>query len=194
MPTPSGSNGSWLPLGKDPAPITAPTRRDRLRLPVHPVLVTCVYPTFFRESLMTTQPIDKPEQQALAWTVNEDFPVGKGASVQEFVAVAGENRYVIDVAPWGEGRFTVDNREVARVDGSNDMQKTFRDLSILAERHLRGERIEVPTPARSPLIPAAKAKLLAGKRGLIVGIANESSIAWGCARAFRALGADIAVT
>ena len=30
-------------------------------------------------------------------------------------------------------------------------------------------------------IPAAKAKLLDGKRGLIVGIANENSIAWGCA-------------
>jgi enoyl-[acyl-carrier protein] reductase I len=29
---------------------------------------------------------------------------------------------------------------------------------------------------------------------LIVGIANESSIAWGCAKAFRALGADLAVT
>ncbi len=35
---------------------------------------------------------------------------------------------------------------------------------------------------------------LAGKRGLIVGIANDSSIAYGCARAFRAAGAEIAVT
>jgi enoyl-[acyl-carrier protein] reductase I len=43
-------------------------------------------------------------------------------------------------------------------------------------------------------IPAAKAPLLAGKRGLIVGIANDQSIAWGCARAFRALGAELAVT
>jgi enoyl-[acyl-carrier protein] reductase I len=38
------------------------------------------------------------------------------------------------------------------------------------------------------------AQLLEGKRGLIVGIANERSIAWGCARAFRALGAELAVT
>src|SRR5215471_8692568 len=44
------------------------------------------------------------------------------------------------------------------------------------------------------MIPAVKAKLLEGKRGLIVGIANEQSIAWGCAKAFRALGADLAVT
>ena len=44
------------------------------------------------------------------------------------------------------------------------------------------------------MIPAAPAKLLEGKRGLIVGIANDRSIAWGCAKAFRALGADVAVT
>src|SRR5262249_40822628 len=46
----------------------------------------------------------------------------------------------------------------------------------------------------SQMIPAVKAKLLEGKRGLIVGIANDQSIAWGCARAFRALGAELAVT
>lgn len=43
-------------------------------------------------------------------------------------------------------------------------------------------------------IPVAKAALLAGKKGLIIGIANDQSIAWGCARAFRALGADLALT
>lgn len=36
--------------------------------------------------------------------------------------------------------------------------------------------------------------ILAGKKALVVGIANASSIAYGCARAFRELGADIAVT
>jgi enoyl-[acyl-carrier protein] reductase I len=30
---------------------------------------------------------------------------------------------------------------------------------------------------------------LAGKKGLVPGIANEHSIAFGCAQAFRALGA-----
>jgi enoyl-[acyl-carrier protein] reductase I len=43
-------------------------------------------------------------------------------------------------------------------------------------------------------IPLAKAPLLEGKRGLVIGIANEQSIAWGCAKAFRALGAELAVT
>ena len=36
--------------------------------------------------------------------------------------------------------------------------------------------------------------LLKGKRGLVVGIANEPSIAAGCGMAFRAWGADLAVT
>ena len=44
------------------------------------------------------------------------------------------------------------------------------------------------------MIPTFKAKLHEGKRGLVVGIANENSIAWGCAAAFRALGAELAVT
>ncbi len=35
---------------------------------------------------------------------------------------------------------------------------------------------------------------LAGKRGLVTGIANADSIAWGCAKAFHALGAELAVT
>src|SRR5215831_19011548 len=43
-------------------------------------------------------------------------------------------------------------------------------------------------------IPAVKAKFLEGKKGLVVGIANENSIAWGCAKAFRAFGAEVAVT
>jgi enoyl-[acyl-carrier protein] reductase I len=38
------------------------------------------------------------------------------------------------------------------------------------------------------------ATVLAGRKGLIVGIANENSIAYGCARVFRDLGAELAVT
>ena len=131
---------------------------------------------------------------ALAWKVNQDLPVGKGTTIEEFVALAGKRKYVIDVAPWGEGRITVDGREIARLADAKDRQQAFRSLSVIAEQHLRGEPIKVSIPNRTPLIPAAKAKLLQGKRGLIVGIANENSIAWGCARAFRALGADLVVT
>ncbi|HSM73950.1 MAG TPA: SDR family oxidoreductase, partial [Desulfobacterales bacterium] len=36
--------------------------------------------------------------------------------------------------------------------------------------------------------------VLKDQKALVVGIANEHSIAYGCARAFRELGADLAVT
>jgi enoyl-[acyl-carrier protein] reductase I len=35
---------------------------------------------------------------------------------------------------------------------------------------------------------------LAGQKALVVGIANEQSIAWGCAKAFKAQGAELAIT
>lgn len=35
---------------------------------------------------------------------------------------------------------------------------------------------------------------LAGKRALVIGVANEHSIAWGCAEAFRQAGAELAIT
>ena len=38
------------------------------------------------------------------------------------------------------------------------------------------------------------APVLAGKRALIVGVASEQSIAYGCAKAFRAAGAELAIT
>ena len=36
--------------------------------------------------------------------------------------------------------------------------------------------------------------LMRGKRGLIMGVANNRSLAWGIARACRAQGADVAFT
>ncbi|HZZ94609.1 MAG TPA: enoyl-ACP reductase FabI [Usitatibacter sp.] len=49
------------------------------------------------------------------------------------------------------------------------------------------------TKAR-PLAAAAPAPILEGRKALVIGVANEHSIAWGCASAFRQLGADVAVT
>ena len=55
-------------------------------------------------------------------------------------------------------------------------------------------------PADSVLAaaPAAAVKpapySLAGKRGIILGIANDASIAWGCARAMRGAGAELALS
>jgi enoyl-[acyl-carrier protein] reductase I len=42
--------------------------------------------------------------------------------------------------------------------------------------------VEIPRP------------VLKGRKALVVGIANDSSIAYGCAKAFRELGADLAIT
>jgi enoyl-[acyl-carrier protein] reductase I len=39
-----------------------------------------------------------------------------------------------------------------------------------------------------------KIPLLEGKKGLVVGIANDNSIAWGCAKAFHQFGAKLAIT
>ncbi len=39
-----------------------------------------------------------------------------------------------------------------------------------------------------------KGAILAGRKALVVGIANEDSIAYGCAKAFREVGAELAVT
>ncbi|MEO1544432.1 MAG: SDR family oxidoreductase, partial [Pseudomonadota bacterium] len=35
---------------------------------------------------------------------------------------------------------------------------------------------------------------LTGKNALVVGVANDQSIAWGCARALAAQGAELAIT
>src|SRR5437016_2020702 len=96
--------------------------------------------------------------------------------------------------PLGGDHLKVTTREIAHIDGANDRRQAFRKLQKIAEGYLQTCEV-VPASKRSPsMIPAVKAKLLEGKRGLIVGIANEQSIAWGCAKAFRAFGAELAVT
>ena len=44
------------------------------------------------------------------------------------------------------------------------------------------------------MIDISTLPLLKGKRALVTGIANDQSIAWGCAKAFRTFGADLAIT
>jgi enoyl-[acyl-carrier protein] reductase I len=121
------------------------------------------------------------------WKNNETLAMGKGATVQEFTASAGGAKLEIDVAPWGEGHLKINGREVAHVTDAKDRRQAFQKLKDIADRFLDGKPINAA-------LPAVKAKLLEGKKGLIVGIANENSIAWGCAKAFRAFGAEVAVT
>jgi enoyl-[acyl-carrier protein] reductase I len=121
------------------------------------------------------------------WKSNEKLAVGKGATVQEFTASAGGARLEINVAPWGEGHLKINGRQVAHVNDAKDRRQAFQELKKVADRYMQGQPVE-------PVLPAVKAKLLDGKKGLIVGIANKDSIAWGCAKAFRAFGAELAVT
>jgi enoyl-[acyl-carrier protein] reductase I len=44
------------------------------------------------------------------------------------------------------------------------------------------------------MIDLSTLPLLKDKKALVTGIANDQSIAWGCAKAFRAFGADLAIT
>src|SRR5690242_21786714 len=44
------------------------------------------------------------------------------------------------------------------------------------------------------MTPTVPRPVLSGQKALVVGIANEHSVAYGCARAFRELGADLAIT
>ena len=44
------------------------------------------------------------------------------------------------------------------------------------------------------MTPEIPRPVLKGKKALVVGIANRDSIAYGCAKAFRELGADLAIT
>jgi enoyl-[acyl-carrier protein] reductase I len=88
----------------------------------------------------------------------------------------------------------VNSREIGRIKDAKDRRHAFRELNKLAEVYIEGHASAFPSKRRPSMIPAVKAKLLEGKRGLIVGIANDQSIAWGCAKAFRAFGAELAVT
>ena len=42
--------------------------------------------------------------------------------------------------------------------------------------------------------PETPRPVLRGRKALVVGVANDSSIAWGCAKAFHELGAEVAIT
>jgi enoyl-[acyl-carrier protein] reductase I len=128
------------------------------------------------------------------WKTNPDLPVGKGATFQRWIATIGQNKLEMDVTPWGEGFLRVNGREIGRIKDGKDRRHTFRELNKIAEVYIEGHASAFPGKRRPSMIPAVKAKLLEGKRGLIVGIANDQSIAWGCAKAFRAFGAELAVT
>jgi len=126
----------------------------------------------------------------LEWKTNDALAVGKGATLQQFVATVGKDRLEAEISPWGEGQLKINGREIAHINDAKDRRQAFRAIKLIAERYVETHM----NKDAAPMLPAVKAKLLEGKKGLIVGIANDKSIAWGCAKAFRAFGAEVAVT
>ena len=66
-------------------------------------------------------------------------------------------------------------------------------LFILEAPFRRAGRLLRPSNREGAMREAIR-PVLTGRKALVVGIANDQSIAYGCARAFRDAGADIAVT
>ena len=103
------------------------------------------------------------------WKTNLGLAAGKGATVQEFVATVGDDKLKIDVAPWGEGHLKINGREIARINDAKDRRNAFRELKKIADRYLEEQPLKSESKRKPSRIPAAKAKILEGKKGLIVG-------------------------
>src|SRR6185295_9299815 len=73
------------------------------------------------------------------WKLNQDFAVGKGATVQRYAAIVGKDRFEIDVAPWGEGYLRVNGYQAACVDDAADSRQAFRRLNHVAHSLLEGQ-------------------------------------------------------
>jgi enoyl-[acyl-carrier protein] reductase I len=78
-----------------------------------------------------------------SWKPSPGMTVGKGATVQQFVATVGNDKLEIEVAPWGEGALKVNGVQIAQVKDANGSRGAFRDLKNIAERHMR-KRAAVP--------------------------------------------------
>ena len=97
----------------------------------------------------------------LSWKSKDGLAVGKGATIQEFIATAGDRCFEIDVSPWGEGRLKVNGSEIVRINDAKDRRQAFRNLAERAERFRQEPNPEGDRTA----LPSVKAKLLEGKRG-----------------------------
>src|SRR5262245_23226308 len=97
------------------------------------------------------------------WKSDERHPVGKGATIQQFVAIVGRDTLQIDVAPWGEGHLKVNGREIAHVNDAKDRRQAFRELKKIADRYVQERAPAAETKRKSSMLPTVKAKLLEGK-------------------------------
>ncbi len=75
----------------------------------------------------------KLKPKKLNWNPDTTMPVGKGATVQHFMATDGANKLEIDTKPWGEGDLIINNKKRAHVENEKTEQGAFQDLEKVAE-------------------------------------------------------------
>src|SRR6185503_328913 len=97
-------------------------------------------------------------RKMLDWKTNSALAAGKGATVQQFVAIVGKDRLEAEVAPWGEGRLRINGREIAHIDDAKDRRQAFRAINLIAERYVETHM----SRNGAPTLPSVKAKLLEG--------------------------------
>src|SRR4029077_20685186 len=97
----------------------------------------------------------------LDWKAIDTLAVGKGATVQQFVAIVGDDRLEGEIAPWGEGRLSINGRDIAHVADAKDRRQACRAIKQVAERYAETHM----SKNKSLTLPALKAKLLEGKKG-----------------------------
>jgi enoyl-[acyl-carrier protein] reductase I len=84
------------------------------------------------------------------WKSIEGLAVGKGATVQEFVATVGDDRLEIEVAPWGEGLLKVNGKQIARIGDAKDRRQAFRELKKIAQRYLKERAVNPKARGAEP--------------------------------------------
>ena len=99
------------------------------------------------------------------------------------------------------GNFIAASANVITLDPALDPGEIVTTLrENVATRHGPVELLRLrrhqrhPGHVEIPVLGAAMADLMKGKRGLVMGVANERSIAWGIASALAAEGAELAFT
>src|SRR5581483_10994461 len=63
---------------------------------------------------------------AAEWRADERVALGRGATLQVFLATVGKDELEMGVMPWGEGHLKLNGREVAHIDHAVDRRHVFR--------------------------------------------------------------------
>ena len=65
---------------------------------------------------------------------------GTEAAPQQIVAVAGCNRFEINITLWGEGDLKQNGIEIARVEGGENRLSVFFELMKIVDKRIDAER------------------------------------------------------